>query len=338
MPEVTFFFWIIKVLCTTVGEIFADFLNVNLNVGLIGTSLVIGILMIIALFFQMKAKKYVPVIYWVTVVFISMFGTLLTDILTDSLGVPLETSTIVFSVLLLLSFALWYAKEKTLSIHSIYTKRREFFYWLTVLFTFALGTAAGDLMAESLHLGNLVTGIIVAVIIVLIIIARQLKHNAVLSFWIIYIMTRPLRASILDLLSQSTKYGGLGLDATLTSILFLAGIFAIIFHFSFSKKDRTAAATDATDDTGNWLIGHTLITVALFVIVGLSTYHWRRASLQKEMPAALSHVTNGNTIRTSATPLGDLTVFKIIAADTRQMVAANKLHAAKSWVADLEYE
>ena len=275
--------------------------------------------------------------------FISVFGTLVTDILTDSLNVPLEISTIVFSVLLLLSFALWYAKENTLSIHSIYTVRREFFYWLTVLFTFALGTAAGDLMAESLGLGYLITGIIVAAIIVVVIIARKLELNAVLSFWIIYIMTRPLGASIGDLLSQPTKYGGLGLGATLTSILFLAGIFAIILYFSFTKKDITErSVAETADDTGKELIWQTVITVAVFVIVGVTAYYWRHASLQKDVPAvAITPTTKRNTQQSAAAttkPLGDLSAFITIAADTRQMVAANKLDAAKTRVADLEYE
>ena len=343
VPQVTFFFWIIKVLCTTVGETFADFLNVNLNFGLSGTSVAMGILLVVALFFQIRAKKYVPVIYWITVVFISVFGTLVTDILTDKLGVPLETSTIIFSVLLLLSFTLWYAKEKTLSIHSIYTSRREFFYWLTVLFTFALGTAAGDLMAESLGLGYLVTGIIVAGVIVLVAIARQLKLNSVLSFWIIYIMTRPLGASIGDLLSQPTKYGGLGLGATLTSVIFLAGIFAIIIYFSLSKKDstETVEVAENEDAAGRGLIWQTVITVVVFVLVGVSAYYWRHASLQKETPATITPAPNGNKTTTPVAPttsLGDLTVFSTIAADIRQMVTANKLDAAKTRVADLEYE
>ena len=161
VPEVTLFFWVIKVLCTTVGETFADFLNVNLGFGLTGTSIIMGVLLIIALFIQFKTKKYIPAVYWVAVVFISVFGTLVTDNLTDKLGVRLETSTIIFSILLLTTFVIWYFYEKTLSIHSITTKRRETFYWITILFTFALGTASGDLMAEGLGLGYLNTGIIV---------------------------------------------------------------------------------------------------------------------------------------------------------------------------------
>ena len=339
VPEVTLFFWIIKVLCTTVGETFADFLNVNLNFGLTTTSIVMGVLLVISLFFQFRSKKYIPVIYWVTVVFISVFGTLVTDNLTDKMGVPLETSTILFSIFLLLTFVLWYIKEKTLSIHSIYTKRREAFYWLTILFTFALGTAAGDLIAEGLGLGYFVTGIIVAVVIVCVIIARQLKLNSVLSFWIIYIMTRPLGASIGDLLSQPTKFGGLGLGATATSAIFLLAILGIIIYFTFSKRDViNKPETEAdVDEEGKGLIWQSVITVALFVIIGVSAYTWRHNSLQKEISQPALITTATKTVVVSS-PLGDISTFTKIAEDTRTLVVANKLADAKTRVADLEYE
>src|SRR5882757_4428670 len=158
VPEVTLYFWIVKVLCTTVGESAADFLNVNLNFGLTGTSVVTGLLLVVALIFQFSANRYVPSRYWLTVALENVFGTLVTDNLTDSVGLPLETSTLIFGVLLAVTFPLWYRSEKTLSIHSIVTARRESFYWLAILFTFALGTATGDLMAEVLGLGYLVTG------------------------------------------------------------------------------------------------------------------------------------------------------------------------------------
>jgi uncharacterized membrane-anchored protein len=162
VPEVTAYFWIIKVLCTTVGETAADFLNVNLNFGLTGTSVVTGVLLAIALVFQFKATKYIPSMYWLTVALVSVFGTLVTDNLTDKIGFPLEVSTILFGTLLAFTFLIWYLSEKTLSIHSIFTRRREAFYWLAILFTFALGTASGDLFAEGLGLGYLVTGLLVA--------------------------------------------------------------------------------------------------------------------------------------------------------------------------------
>ena len=153
VPEVTIFFWIIKVLCTTVGETFADFLNFNLGLGLTNTTIILGIGFFILLYLQFRTTKYVPSIYWLTVVLISVFGTLVTDNLTDGMGVPLELSTAVFSVLLGLTFLFWYLSEKTLSIHSIFTRKREVFYWLTILFTFALGTAVGDLYCEQLGVG-----------------------------------------------------------------------------------------------------------------------------------------------------------------------------------------
>ena len=148
-----------------------------------------GIAFFIALYFQFKANKYVPAIYWLTVVLISVFGTLVTDNLTDNMGVPLEVSTVVFSVLLGLTFLFWYLSEKTLSIHSIYTRKREVFYWLTILFTFALGTAVGDLYSEQLGFGYLNTGIDVVIIIALVFLAYKfLKLDGVLAFWIAYIL------------------------------------------------------------------------------------------------------------------------------------------------------
>src|SRR3954454_19981292 len=181
VPQITIFFWIIKILCTTVGETFADFLNFNLGFGLTLTTIIMGIAFFIVLYLQFRATKYVPGIYWLTVVLISVFGTLVTDNLTDILGVPLEFSTIVFSVLLGLTFLLWYLSEKTLSIHSIHTKKRETYYWLTILFTFALGTAVGDLYSEQLGLGYLNTGIIVIIIIALVFLAwKFLKLDGVL--------------------------------------------------------------------------------------------------------------------------------------------------------------
>ncbi len=335
VPEVTLLFWIIKVLCTTVGETFADFLNVNLNFGLTGTSVVMGVLLIIALIFQFRAKKYIPSFYWITVVFISVFGTLVTDNLTDRMGVPLGTSTIIFSILLLLTFAIWYAKEKTLSIHSIFTRRREVFYWLTILFTFALGTASGDLMAEALGLGYLVTGLIVAGVIACVVVARKFKLNPVLSFWIIYIMTRPLGASIGDLLSQPHKYGGLGLGATNTSFIFLAGIIAVVLYFTFSKKDViTDAVVEEKEETERkGIIWQTVITVAIFVIVGGGAYFLRHNQLQKEVNNVSTSVSGQIT-----SPLGDMSVFIKITEDTRNLVITNDLNGAKTRVADLEYE
>lgn len=228
----------IKILCTTVGETGADFLNETIGLGLDGVTIIFGIVLIGALFFQFKTKKYVPGIYWLSVVLISIVGTLITDNLTDNLEVPLETSTIVFTVLLAVVFAVWYKKEKTLSIHSIITSRREAFYWLAILFTFALGTAAGDLLAESIDLGYLLSAAIFGGLIVSVAIAHfGFKVNAILTFWIAYILTRPLGASIGDYLSQDLDSGGLELGTIITSMIFLATILVTVIYLTVTKKD-----------------------------------------------------------------------------------------------------
>ncbi|MCW2946903.1 MAG: hypothetical protein JWR24_3620 [Actinoallomurus sp.] len=241
VPEVTIYFWIIKIMATTVGETAADFLNTNLKLGLTGTTCIMGVLLIITLFVQFRARKYVPGIYWLAVVLISIVGTLITDNLTDNFGVSLVTTTIVFGVALVATFAAWYASEKTLSIHTIYTSRREGFYWLAILFTFALGTAAGDLTAERLKLGYWVSALLFAVLIAAVTVAHLVfRLNAVLAFWIAYILTRPLGASLGDYLSQSHADGGLGLGTVGTSALFLITILGVVTYLSLTRRDAPA--------------------------------------------------------------------------------------------------
>lgn len=239
VPEVTLYFWIIKILCTTVGETAADYLNDTLGFGLNNTAVLMTALLVVALGFQFQTRKYVPGIYWLAVVLISVVGTLLSDKLVDGLGVPLQTSTMAFAILLAITFVGWFASERTLSIHSIFTRRREAFYWATILFTFALGTSAGDLFAEKLGIGYWPTVGIVAVLIAVITFAHLgLKLNAVFAFWIAYILTRPLGASIGDGMSQPHKLGGLGLGTTGTSLIFLAVISALVVFLSVTKIDR----------------------------------------------------------------------------------------------------
>jgi len=238
VPEVTLYFWIIKVLATTVGETAADFLNFNLNFGLTGTSVVIGALLSAFLVAQVRGRRYVPWLYWVTVVLISIVGTLITDNLTDNLDIPLEVTTGVFSVALLATFGIWYWRERTLSIHTIVTRTCELFYWAAILFTFALGTAAGDLVAESMDLGYGVSALLFGGMITAVAIAHYgLRMNAVLAFWLAYILTRPLGASLGDLLSQPSADGGIGLGTVVTSGLFLAAIASLVLFLSVSRKD-----------------------------------------------------------------------------------------------------
>jgi uncharacterized membrane-anchored protein len=239
VPEVTIYFWLIKVLCTTVGETAADYLNDNLGLGLTKTTYIMGALLIVTLVFQFRSRKYVPSIYWLAVVLISVVGTLITDNLTDHYGVALETTTIIFSIALIVTFAVWYASERTLSIHTIHTTRREAFYWLAILFTFALGTAAGDLAAERLSLGYWVSAVIFGGAIAVVTAAHYgPKLNAVLAFWLAYILTRPLGASIGDYLSQPRHDGGLGLGTTGTSVIFLAAILSLVSYLTMTRRDQ----------------------------------------------------------------------------------------------------
>ncbi|EXI88506.1 MAG: hypothetical protein AW11_02126 [Candidatus Accumulibacter regalis] len=237
VPEVTLFFWIIKIMATTVGETAADFLNVNLDFGLTGTSLVMGGLLLVALLAQIKVKRYIPWIYWLAVVLISVFGTLVTDNLVDNFGVSLQTTTAIFSIALLATFGLWYASERTLSIHTIFTTRRELFYWAAILFTFALGTAAGDLAAEGLQLGYAYSGLMFGAMIGAVTIAYYLFNlNAVLAFWIAYVLTRPFGASCGDLLSQPVANGGLGLGTVVTSAIFLLTILGLVAYLTATDR------------------------------------------------------------------------------------------------------
>ncbi len=360
VPEVTILFWFIKVMCTTVGETAADFLNVNLNFGLTGTSIVTGVLLAIALFFQFRTKRYTPITYWITVMLISVFGTLVTDNLTDRIGVPLETSTIIFSILLAATFLIWHYYEKTLSIHSILTRRREIFYWFTILFTFALGTAAGDLMAEGLGLGYAVTGFIIAGLIAVFAIGSKLKLNHVLSFWLIYILTRPLGASLGDYLSQPPKYGGLGLGATITSFIFVGGILAIVTYLSITKKDviekesKAEIKEEIKADTSRSGLLQTAIVVAVLVITGLVGYHARQSQLQARaaqdtQPESQTAGASSSAIGTSTStasgnpvhhvfPSADLVDFRTITQDSLDLVNAGKLSDATTRIADLEHD
>jgi uncharacterized membrane-anchored protein len=241
VPEVTLFFWVIKIMCTTVGETAADYLNDTLGFGLTNTTYLTGALLAVLLLAQFRVRRYIPLVYWAVVVVISVFGTLITDNLTDGHNVPLTTTTPIFAVILAVVFGVWYAVERTLSMHSIVTTRREAFYWLAILFTFALGTAAGDLTAEKADLGYAISIAIFGGVIALIAFAHYiLKANPILTFWLAYIMTRPLGASIGDEMSQHDhKYGGLGLGTTGTSYIFLGCILALVVFLSLTKRDQT---------------------------------------------------------------------------------------------------
>jgi uncharacterized membrane-anchored protein len=242
VPEVTAIFWIIKVLSTTVGETGADYLAVHVGLGATTTAAIMVSFLVVALALQLRARSYVPWIYWLTVVLVSVVGTQITDLLTDNLEISLYLSTAAFACTLAANFAIWYGIERTLSIHTIVTTRRELFYWAAILFTFALGTAAGDLATEALGLGFQLGVVVFGALIAVIAFAYYLGANPVLTFWLAYILTRPLGASLGDLLSQSRSYGGAGLGTISTSIAFLTVIVALVAWVTF--EDQRAGNAD----------------------------------------------------------------------------------------------
>ena len=244
VPLVTLFFWIIKILATTVGETGADFLNFNLGFGLTKTSLLAAVVLIGFLVLQMRQRRYVPWIYWISVVFLSIVGTLLTDSLSDTFGISLYASSAIFAVGLAITFIAWYRSEHTLSIHDITTPRREAYYWASILFTFALGTAAGDLVAEQLGLGYTLAGLIFGGLIALITIGYYAKMiDPVLAFWSAYVLTRPLGASMGDFLTQPSRAGGLGLSTMPVSGVFLIVIIGLVAYLTVSGVDREEPIT-----------------------------------------------------------------------------------------------
>lgn len=246
VPEITIFFWVIKILATTVGETAADFLNETMHLGFTTTSVLMTGLLVITLVFQFRARKYVPAIYWLAVALISIVGTLVSDFLVDGLNVPLHTTTLIFGVLLVIAFGIWYAQERTLSIHTINTRKREAFYWMAILFTFALGTSAGDWIAEGLNLGYWKSAVMFLVAIAVIALAHfRFKLSEGLAFWGAYILTRPLGASLGDLMSQPRADGGFGLGTTGTSAIFLGLILVAVVYLTITKRDQRPAGEAA---------------------------------------------------------------------------------------------
>jgi uncharacterized membrane-anchored protein len=243
VPEVTAIFWLIKILSTTVGETGADYLAVNVGLGTLVTDAITLTLLAAALAMQLRHRRYVPWLYWLSVVLVSIVGTQITDALTDGAGVSLYASTAAFAVCLGVLFWLWYRSEGTLSIRSIDTRRRELFYWTAILFTFALGTAAGDLATEELGLGFSIGVVVFGAMIAVTAAAAALGLNRVLAFWVAYVLTRPLGASLGDLLSQPREYGGMGLGTIYTSIAFLGVIVALVAYLSVQRQSSADSRT-----------------------------------------------------------------------------------------------
>ncbi|OOM75223.1 hypothetical protein [Clostridium sp. BL-8] len=236
VPEITIFFWVIKVLTTGMGEVASDYLANHIDPVI--AVIIAGIALIASLVLQISVRRYVPWIYWLTVIMVSIFGTMAADVLHVGLGIPYIVSTMFFMITLTIIFIIWYLSEKTLSIHSIFTRRRELFYWSVILTTFALGTAAGDMTATTMHLGYLYSGVLFAVLIAIPALSYWLLSlSEIFAFWFAYIITRPLGASFADWMGVPYDRGGLGLGTGTVSLCLTIIIFILIGYLTITHKD-----------------------------------------------------------------------------------------------------
>ncbi len=348
VPEVTIWFWVIKILCTTVGESFADWVNMTLGVGLVNTAILFTVIFVGILAVQMTLRQYVPIAYWLTVVVVSVTGTLYTDILTDQFGVPLWISTTVFSVMLAAVFGIWYARERTLSIHTIVTVPREAFYWLAVLVTFALGTATGDWTLELTGWGPGQAVILPLALIAIVTLVWRLGANEVLTFWIAYILTRPLGANIGDWFATPSSEKGLGLGTFVTSIIFLGAIAATVVYLSISRadviEDHEAPPTGryAKPERHPQLLGVLgLVALATMGLLAWTNSQPHTSSLEAEGPApscsgAPINQAEATQRVASKFPAGSVQNYRTIAHDTLKMVDSGDQSGAASRITDLE--
>jgi uncharacterized membrane-anchored protein len=235
VPQISFIFWLIKIISTTIGETGADFLAFDLKFGMPIVTLIMTCILGFVLYLQFaKNKNYMPIIYWSIVILMSIIGTLVTDILVDELNFSLVLLSVIFSILMAIGFWGWHRSEGTLSIHSIDSQKRETLYWLMILLTFALGTAIGDLISEHWELGYRNSILLFGGIISITAVCRYRKYiGSVSAFWIAFVMTRPLGASIGDFLAKPASEGGLGVDAMVLNSLFCLTILVLVGYLQF---------------------------------------------------------------------------------------------------------
>ncbi len=340
VPVITATFWLIKVLSTTVGETFADFLTVQVGLGPLLTGAAMLAVLVVTLIAQLRPPRYVPWLYWLTVVEVSIVGTQLTDFFTDQLGVSLYLSTAVFAVALALVFVVWWQQERTLAITTIDTPKRERFYWAAILVTFALGTAGGDLANEALSLGFRTGSVVFGGLIVLVWVMNRLGMNGVTAFWIAYVLTRPLGASLGDLLTQESSYGGVGLGAGLTSALFLTVIVVLV------AREQVNVNRHGVREKGDvpvihprrdyaWAAGGTLGVVLASVVLTSAAANNTVAIPAPSVVATSS--TGASGIEADATsPLGDLRPFVAIVSQLKVSLRSGDFPGVTARAKDLE--
>lgn len=338
VPEITVWFWIIKILCTTVGESFADWINMTLGIGLVATSVIFTVVLAAVLGWQLALDRYKPFVYWLAVVVLSVTGTLYTDILTDKLGVPLAASSAVFVAVLAVVFGVWFARERTLSIHSISTLPRELFYWLAILVTFALGTAVGDWTLEVTGWGPGISVLLPVGLIIAIVAGWKLGANAVLSFWLAYILTRPLGANLGDWLGFPRDQQGLGLGVAITSVIFLTAILATVIYLTVTRADvidKPAAPPTANPGREKVMLGY----LAAVAVTAGALLNWANAQPHGAPPGA-----EGPTVIVPIAagqagahfPATDLANFRVISQDILTKVQAGDQAGATAAAGNLE--
>jgi uncharacterized membrane-anchored protein len=242
VPEVTALFWVTKVLTTAMGESTSDFLVHRIDPVIAVCLGALGLAVALAL--QFFRRTYSTWVYWLAVVMVAVSGTMAADVLHVRFGVPYPVTSTCFAIILTVVFIAWYASERTLSIHSICTRRREVFYWATVMATFALGTAVGDMTAYTLGLGYFTSAVMFAVLIAIPGIAyRWLGLNAIAAFWSAYVLTRPLGASLADWASVPHWRGGLGFGWGPVSVVLAVVIIGMVSYLAVSGKDTGQART-----------------------------------------------------------------------------------------------
>jgi uncharacterized membrane-anchored protein len=344
VPEILIWFWIIKILCTTVGESFADWIAVDLGVGLINTTVIFTVVLAAVLTWQVKLTRYNPFPYWLSVVVLSVTGTLYTDILTDRYGVNLAITTTVTAAILAIVFAVWYRREGTLSIHSIVTVPRELFYWLAIFVTFALGTAAGDWTLELTGWKPGVAVLLPALLIAAVVVGWRLGANPVLSFWIAYVLTRPLGANLGDWLAVPKEIGGRGLGTLGTSVIFLTAILATVIFLAVKRPDviedeaQVHEAAVRNPRRERIMLGYygVVALTAIGVLTIANSRPHESFSAQEEAlgGARVEQLTPQQA--TASFPSTDVTEFRTISQDTLDLVLSGDQAGAANRATDLE--
>ena len=344
VPEVTIWFWIIKILCTTVGESFADWVSVDVGVGLINTALLFAVALAAVLALQMRSVRYHPVRYWlaILVTVLSVTGTLYTDILTDRYHVSLSVTTPLFAAVLAVVFGIWFLRERTLSIHSIVTRPREAFYWLAILVTFALGTAAGDWTLELTGWTPGVSVLLPSVLIAAVVVGWRLGGGAVLSFWLAYVLTRPLGANLGDWLALPRADGGLNLGTAITSVIFLAAIAGTVIYLAVAKPDVIDPASDAPTalrdpQRERVMLGYFgAVVVAAIAVLAIANSRPHRDVSAEETTGNISSGPVQVGPQAANFPAADVAQLTTIVDDTTALLTAGDQAGATQRIKDLE--